>query len=220
MKHLTLSAALSLPASFALLVFSIGCSSGRMTSTQVCGPNGSISAFTINSSGALTQVAGSPFPTVPGGGPSGFYGGGNILYVALNGADAVAAFNIAADGSLSSVAGSPFPAGRGTSSLTGADGFLFATNNTDATISSYSMNPTSGVLTQVNGSPFPAAIASGDTLFDNGNLFVPDASSSAINGFAPNLSSGAIVSLSGSPFQAGTGPLALTLGGFPAVDPP
>jgi hypothetical protein len=181
-------------------------------------PNGSISAFNVTPSGGLVPVPGSPFPTLSGAGPEGFYDGGKFLYVALKNANAVAAFAIANDGSLTPVAGSPFPAGHGTFSLTGADGFLFATNNLDGTISSYSMDSVSGTLTQVSGSPFPGVVASGDTLYSNGRLFVPDASSNSIAGFDTNL--GTVSSLVGSPFQAGAGPVALTSGGFPAVDPP
>src|SRR2546430_5162522 len=102
--------------------------------------------------------------------------------------------------------GSPFPAGRGTFSLAGAGGFLFATNNLDGTISSYSMDSVSGTLIQVAGSPFPGVVASGDTLYSKGRLFVPDASSDSIAGFAPNLGTGTVSSLMGSPFQAGVGP--------------
>jgi 6-phosphogluconolactonase len=182
--------------------------------------NGSISAFSIGSSGGLTPVPGSPFATVSAGGPVGFFAGGKTLYVALKNANAVAGFAIADNGSLTPITGSPFSAGRGTSSLTGASGFLFATNSIDASISSYSIDPLSGFLTQVVGSPFPATIASGDTLFSNGNLFVPDAASNSISGFQPNLSTGAINLLTGSPFQAGVGPLALTLVGFPVIEPP
>jgi len=183
-------------------------------------PNGSISAFSIAANGVLTPVAGSPFATVSGGGPAGFYDGGNVLYVALKNANAVAAFTIAADGSLSPIAGSPFPAGGGTSSLTGADGFLFATNSLDGTISSYAMDPYSGNLTQVSGSPFTASIATGDTLYDNGTLFVPDASANSISGFHPDLSTGVVNSQTGSPYQATAGPLALAALQFPAIDPP
>ena len=182
--------------------------------------NGSISAFNIRPNGALAPVAGSPFATVPGGGPAGFYDGGKILYVALQNANGVAALNIADDGSLTPVAGSPFSAGHGTSSLTGADGFLFATNNSDGTISSYSIDPFSGVLAEVSGSPFSAAVSSGDTLYVNGKLFVPDASANSITGFEPDLTTGAVASLTGSPYQAGAGPLSLTIMQFPAFDPP
>ena len=183
-------------------------------------PNGSISAFNVTSTRGLVPVPGSPFPTVSGAGPEGFYDGGKFLYVALSNANAVAAFAIANDGSLTPLAGSPFPAGRGTFSLTGADGFLFATNNLDGTISSYSMDPVSGTLTEVAGSPFPGVVASGDTLYSNRNLFVPDASSNSIAGFAPGLVTGTISPIIGSPFQTGVGPVALTFVQFPAVDPP
>jgi 6-phosphogluconolactonase (cycloisomerase 2 family) len=182
--------------------------------------NGSISAFEINiSSGALVPVPGSPFPTVPGGGPAGFYAFEENLYVALQNANAIAGFAIADDGSLTPLPGSPYPAGRGTFSLNGAGGFLLATNNLDGTISSYSIDPLSGVLTEVAGSPFPGAVTSGDTLYSNGRLFVPDASSNSIIGFDPDYSTGAVHLLMGSPFQAGAGPVALTFGGFPEVDP-
>ncbi|HEV2469531.1 MAG TPA: beta-propeller fold lactonase family protein [Candidatus Sulfotelmatobacter sp.] len=180
--------------------------------------NGSISAFSIATNGVLTAVAGSPFPTVSGGGPEGFYVSGKVLYVALKNSNAVAALAIASDGSLGLIA--PFPAGKGTTSLGGADGFLFAANNSDGTISSYSINATSGMLTQVPGSPFPAATPSGDVLYDNGKLFMPNASGNSINGFSPDLSSGAINLLTGSPYGAGTGPLQLTAFAFPVMDPP
>jgi 6-phosphogluconolactonase len=183
-------------------------------------PNGSISAFNVTPSGGLVPVPGSPFPTLSGAGPEGFYDGGKFLYVALSNANAVAAFAIAKDGSLTPLAGSPFPAGRGTFSLTAAGGFLFATNNLDGTISSYSMDPVSGTLAEVAGSPFPGVVASGDTLYSNGGLFVPDASSNSIVGFAPNLSTGTVTSMMGSPFQAGFGPVALASWRFPTVDPP
>jgi hypothetical protein len=64
--------------------------------------NGSISAFGIGPSGGLTPVAGSPFPTVAGSGPAGFYAG-KFLYVALKNSNSVAAFKIADDGSLTSL---------------------------------------------------------------------------------------------------------------------
>lgn len=188
-------------------------------------PNGSISAYTINSDGSLTPVAGSPFPTVPNGDPEGLnVSQENVLYVALKNANAVAGFSINTDGSLSPIAGSPFSAGKGTSSLAGCGcgpgGFLFATNSLDGTISAYSIDASTGVLTQISGSPFAATTPSGDILFVEGELFLPDASANAISGFVPNLTSGAVSPVSGSPFPAGSGPLALAYSAFPPLDPP
>jgi 6-phosphogluconolactonase (cycloisomerase 2 family) len=186
-------------------------------------PNGGVSAFTINSDGSLTPVAGSPFATVPNGGPEGLNASvQNVLYVALKNANAVAAFNINADGSLSAITGSPFAAGKGTSSLSGCDcgpgGFLFAANSIDNTISVYSID--GGVLTQISGSPFAGTTSSGDILFVEGELFLPNASSNAISGFIPDLTSGVVSPAPSSPFPAGSGPLALAYSAFPVIDPP
>jgi 6-phosphogluconolactonase len=182
--------------------------------------SGSISAFSIAANGALVPVPGSPFPTLSGAGPEGISGGGTFLYVALKNANAVAAFAVASDGSLSPITGSPFPAGRATFSLSRANQFLFATNNLDGTISSYTVDPISGILTQVAGSPFPGAVTSGDATYFNGNLFVPNATSNSISVFqTDNPSLGAVSPMMGSPFQAGASPVALTTAGFPAVDP-
>jgi 6-phosphogluconolactonase len=182
--------------------------------------NGSISAFTIEPDGALEPIPGSPFPTVPNGGPAGFYDGGTILYVALKNANAVAAFAIANDGSLAPIPGSPFAAGRGTSSLGSADGFLLATNNSDGTISSYSVNPSTGALTAVTGSPFSGSVASGDTLYVGGSLFfVPSAQSESIDAFEFD-SAGVVQTLGASSFRAASGPVALTSVFFPVIDPP
>jgi 6-phosphogluconolactonase len=182
-------------------------------------PNGSISAFTIEPNGALQPIPGSPFPTVPNGGPAGFYDGGTVLYVALKNANAVAAFAIANDGSLTPIAGSPFAAGHGTFSLGAADGFLFATNNSDGTISSYSINPASGALTAVTGSPFAGSVTSGDTLYVGGSLFfVPNAQSDSIDAFESG-PAGAVQALSASSFQTISGPVALTSVSFPVIDP-
>lgn len=185
-------------------------------------PNGSISAFTFNSDGSLTPVPGSPFATVPNGGPEGLsVTGANSLYVALKNANAIAGFNINTDGSLSPVTGSPFAAGKGTSSLTGcfcAPALLFAANSIDDTISAYSIDR--GVLTQISGSPFAATTSSGDILFVEGELFLPDASSNAVSGFIPDLSTGVVSPAPSSPFPAGSGPLALAYSAFPVLDPP
>lgn len=183
-------------------------------------PSGSISAFSITTNGGLVPVPGSPFPTLSGAGPEGFYSGGKFLYVALKNANAVAAFAIANDGSLTPITGSPFPAGRGTFSLNGSGGFLFATNNLDGTISSYSMDPASGILTPVAGSPFPGTVTVGDTTSLNGKLLVPNASSNSIDVFLTVGLNGAVSPITGSPFQTGASPVALTTAGFVAVDPP
>jgi 6-phosphogluconolactonase (cycloisomerase 2 family) len=94
-----------------------------------------------------------------------------------------------------------------------------ATNNTDGTISSYSMDPVTGILTAVAGSPFAGSAASGDTLYSGTTFFVPDAQSDTINAFEAD-STGAVRSLNASSLKAAAGPVALSTVAFPVIDPP
>lgn len=165
-------------------------------------------------------MPGSPFPTVPGGGPEGFLGAGKWLYVALKNAGAIAAFRVAADGSLTPLAGSPFPAGRGAYSMAGENGYVYAINNQDGTISAYRQDATSGNLTAIAGSPFPGAVSAGDALYGSGSLFVSSAASNAIYVFGLDATSGNVSPQSGSPFAVPSGLVALTFLQFPVVDPP
>src|SRR5215470_7173721 len=84
-------------------------------------PTGSISAFSINpTTGALTQIAGSPFPTVgsfPGPSIMANDPAGKFLYVSLSGTananNQVAAFTVnSSTGALTPIAGSPVTVGR------------------------------------------------------------------------------------------------------------
>jgi 6-phosphogluconolactonase (cycloisomerase 2 family) len=70
-----------------------------------------ISVFTIAATGALTQVAGSPFALPAGFGTDGIVlnSVGNTLYVAGDTANALAVMSVAANGTLTPIAGSPFP---------------------------------------------------------------------------------------------------------------
>jgi 6-phosphogluconolactonase len=121
---------------------------------------GRILAFTIDPSGALTPVPGSPFTvpspsTVPNSEPYGIVDTGSFLYAALSAANQIAAFSIdRGTGVLTPVPGSPFSAGEGTAVLTLTNNFLYAVNWTDANISGYSIIPSSGALTPIPGSPF------------------------------------------------------------------
>ncbi len=125
---------------------------------------GGISAYTIDpASGALTAVAGSPFPTqVNFPGPHGLAigAGGKFLYVGMSGSvnanHVVSAFSIdPATGKLTQLAGSPFPTGNDPQGVaTDPTGkFLFTANAGDSTVSAFTIDATSGGLTAV-GSPF------------------------------------------------------------------
>jgi len=127
-------------------------------------PTDGVLAYTIQASGALNPVPGSPFPIPgPNGGTSEPYGivaTGGFVYTAL--LNQVAAFSIdSTTGALTSVSGSPFSAGNGTSFFAVANSYLYAVNASDGTVSGYSMNSSTGALTPVSGSPFGSG---GETL--------------------------------------------------------
>jgi len=128
---------------------------------------GSVLAFTINDTGVLSPLLGSPFaiasPTAAfSAQPYGIVDTGSFIYVALSGTNQVAAFSVDSEtGALTHVPGSPFPAGNGASLLSLSNNFLYVVNPGDGTVSAYNINPGSGALTPVQGSPFGSG---GETL--------------------------------------------------------
>ncbi len=75
----------------------------------------SISAFSLDSSGALTAISGSPFPSGGNGSVNGPLGiatdtSGKFVYV-CNASNDISVFSIGSSGVLTPVSGSPFPAG-------------------------------------------------------------------------------------------------------------
>jgi len=121
--------------------------------------SGQISIFAINpSSGALAQVAGSPYQD-PEGSPWGETAdsAGRFLYVA-NVGNNISVFAINTNsGALTPIAGSPFPAGSYPACIaidhTGR--FAYVTNTQSNNISAFTI-ARNGALTPVAGSPFQA----------------------------------------------------------------
>jgi 6-phosphogluconolactonase len=118
-----------------------------------------ISAYHIAENGALTPVAGSPFPgKKPVSVAVDFWG--RFLYAA-NEFGGVSAYCIRENGALTSVAGSPFPTGRGSPGSIAVDfwgRFVYAPNWDDSNVPAFRIG-TDGALTPVVGSPFPAGIS-------------------------------------------------------------
>jgi 6-phosphogluconolactonase (cycloisomerase 2 family) len=182
--------------------------------------NGEIDAFTINkSTGALTQVTGSPFSTGPA--PSGGMAvDPQTRFLYLTNSSGVLGYTInSSTGALTAISGSPFPAGNTPIQViidpTGK--FLYASNNGDSigTISAYSIDSNTGVLTAVAGSPFvtqanfpgPAGFA-----FGGGGKFLyvgmagTANANNVITGFAVDSTTGALTQIASSPFVAGKDP--------------
>jgi 6-phosphogluconolactonase len=151
-----------------------------------------VSAFSVNSSGALTPL-GVPFYNT-GLGPAGLAitPNGGFLYVANSGtnSDNISAFAIcdavvnscanvnSPDGKLTPVAGSPFPAGLGPVAIAfdPAFDFVYVVNKGSNNVSQYSFSAGSGVLTPLSpgsistgGAPVSIAVRSGATGTNVGN---------------------------------------------------
>jgi 6-phosphogluconolactonase (cycloisomerase 2 family) len=120
----------------------------------------SVSAFTINqSSGIITPVTGSPFPS--GRNPQSVVieHQGKFLYVP-NGNDAsVSAYAInSTTGALTQIAGSPFAAGSVPVAAVSKKSFLYVGNSADKTVSQYAIDPMTGALSQI-AAPFPTGMS-------------------------------------------------------------
>jgi hypothetical protein len=119
---------------------------------------GNVSVFSVNqSTGALSQVSGSPFTT---GGEFlfslAFSPGGGLLATGNEG-DNVSVFSVnQSTGASSQVSGSPFAAGSQAAPVAfSPSGGLLATGNVESTnVSVFSVNQSTGALSQVSGSPF------------------------------------------------------------------
>jgi 6-phosphogluconolactonase len=169
-----------------------------------------VSAFAVNpTTGALTEVPGSPFPA--GTDPQGMALYGPNLFVANAGSDNVSAYTIdLSTGALTAQPGSPVAVGKSPTSIVvdSENGIVFVANHGGSNDISafYFYN-----LTPVPGSPFPAG---GNPLslaltFWQGGMFLytanPDATNPSISGFSvsgfsDDPTSGAFSPLSGSPF--------------------
>jgi len=178
-----------------------------------------ISMFSI-SNASLTEVAGSPFTTIPAGttaptGPSAVAvsATGNFLYVANTFTNTVSAYSISAAG-LTVLGTSPFAVGLAPSGLAlpPSGAFLYVANTGTNNISAFNIcdkvvlscadvNNPNGNLTPVAGSPFsdgggPVAIAV-DPAFDF--LYVLDKTSNQISSFAFGTGTGVLTPLSTTP---------------------
>jgi 6-phosphogluconolactonase (cycloisomerase 2 family) len=162
--------------------------------------NDEITALTLDpTTGALTPVAGSPFPTNSQNPIAcAIDPAGHFLFVAnANGAN-VSVFAIdASTGALTEVQGSPFQTGGGPDALAVSPNgqFLYAANSFDKTISAFAINSTTGSLTPVTGSPFSngASGALGLTIDSSGtHLYSMDHDTNEVVTFGLNSSTGAL----------------------------
>jgi 6-phosphogluconolactonase len=175
--------------------------------------NGEFSVYSISPTGALTEVAGSPFAVLANSQPYGLVldPTGKFLFSPLSNAQKVAAMSInSSTGSLAPVAGSPFAAGSVPQpvALTPNGSFLYVGNTTSGTISEYRVS--SGALTQTVQSPFFEGNPLSLSIDTSGKfLYVVDreifgATVGRVSGFAIDSSVGTLASV-GAPQQISGG---------------
>jgi 6-phosphogluconolactonase (cycloisomerase 2 family) len=179
------------------------------------GAAGNISAFAIGASGALTELAGSPFSLGAGATAAGLAidPKGQFLYAADSANNAIASFNVAG-GPLSPVGS--FPAGAKPVAVTvdNTSSFVYSANQGSNDVSAF--KAASGALTQVAGSPFlvqpTGSIGTPEPIFltvdvSNTFLYVANFGSSSISAFGIKSSDGTLGLITNSPFFQGIAPL-------------
>lgn len=177
-----------------------------------------ISVYSIDStSGALTEIPGSPFSvvTTPEGveynvgiavSPS-----GKIVYALLtsetNTAPGIFSFSVdPTTNALTVIPGSPFPVGSPASIIFGSTGsFLFANDLGSTGISVFEVDPVNGTVGPLPSSSTSTPIYSADVLIDpSGQFLVVNDSINTASVFSINASTGALTRVTGSPFPVGS----------------
>ncbi|MGZ4855475.1 MAG: lactonase family protein [Candidatus Angelobacter sp.] len=176
-----------------------------------------ISAFSIGTSGALTELAGSPVSL----GASATVAGlaidpkGQFLYAADSADNTIASFSIAGGGTLTAV-GAPFPAGTKPVAIAvdSTSTFVYSANQGSNDVSAF--KAASGVLTQIAGSPYASvptgSIGTPQPSFltvdvSNTFLYVANLGSSSVSAFGIKASDGTLGLITNSPFVQTVAPL-------------
>ena len=176
-----------------------------------------ISAYSVNSSGALAPLAkytvSSELSTV--------VAAGNYLYVAGYYTNSVTVFSIGSTGELTqNVPGSPFATDTepysivadpsGSVLYTANDGVPTATEATPGSISAFTIDSSTGTLTPVSGNPQPIAVHGAVSIDPMGRyLLVPE--TIGVSVYTIDTATGALSTVAGSPFSTGTDPSAVSV---------
>jgi 6-phosphogluconolactonase (cycloisomerase 2 family) len=182
--------------------------------------DGQVAGFSIDpNSGALTALSGSPYTSGPNAsGIPAFSPDGTHLYVVdENATGGVFGYSINADGSLAKIAGSPFTSGPQPYwiSFTPNGKFAYVSNSGAATVSAYSVDPTSGALTALATATYPVDGNPKDLTIDPAgtHLYVPltnGSAAGAVDAFTIG-ADGSLTKVTGSPWAVGIGPRFVTV---------
>jgi 6-phosphogluconolactonase len=182
-------------------------------------PSGIVCTFSIDSSGILQPVTGSPYSlgTASGTDPRALAVDpfGKFLYVGDYETANLWAFSITSGGALEPVPGSPFSTGTISSTSLAVDplGRFLYVNNFVENISGFSINTSTGSLSMLAGFPFDAQPAGTTSLaMDPSGKFIYLISQAAVSAYAIDQTTGALTAVPGSPFPVVDGtPQAVTV---------
>ena len=184
------------------------------------GASNTVSAYRINAStGALTQVPGSPFAT------------SDSRFITVNPASTfayvqsffdgtISAYRInAATGALTPVPGSPFSTGYDASriAINPAGTFAYVSSESSNTVSAYRIDASTGALAPIPGSPFPVASKPSSVTIDPAGSFAYVVTYGAsphdgtVSIFSIDASSGVLKPVTSRPFVTGNDADSITI---------
>lgn len=180
--------------------------------------------FTIDqSTGALSQIQGSPFTLINDAISVFVHPSGKFAYFAQYFAPTgvVGLSRDSASGALSLLAGSPYAAGSAPGFISGDvfGRFVYVANSGDAVgiaaISGFKVNTTTGELVAMAGSPFAAGQNPiGFTVDETGRFgYAANNGSLQISSYTINSTTGVLTQTAGSPIASGTSPFSVAIAG-------
>jgi 6-phosphogluconolactonase (cycloisomerase 2 family) len=170
-----------------------------------------VSAYAVEpASGALTPIAGSPFPA--GNGPDAIAVDptGRFAYVSNQADGTISAYLIdRSSGALRVIAGSPFAAGPAPTAVAvdPSSRHLYVGNGSGGSISAFGIDPSTGALTAIAGSPFDEPLAPSALIVDPLDTFayVVDGRDGSGSALAIDEATGALIQSDAAPFVAASG---------------
>jgi|HubBroStandDraft_1064217.scaffolds.fasta_scaffold09504_2 6-phosphogluconolactonase len=161
-----------------------------------------IVGFELGTTGLLTPLASSPFPTSNGSAVIYFTPSGKFGYTE-NWPDSGEAFSVnTTTGALTSLGTVDLGSQTSDLAITPKGNFIYAANVGSSTISGFAINATTGALTAVPGSPFPAGPkCATDWVHPSGKFAYCENFDGSISAYSINPTTGALTQITGSPFS-------------------
>ena len=183
---------------------------------------GSISVFSIDSRGLLTQISGSPFPVAASPQYMLVSPAAEIVYVVAGSPSAISVFGIATSGGLVAAPASftgPANANITSIAVDPKGQFMYATDFGNGNVISLSIAAGTSALAPVAGSPFTAGTGPNGVAVDGTGSFVYVSNKGSNDVSAFKSTAGVLAQVTGSPFTTlGSGTVAPTAPGFLTVD--